>query len=58
MLYIAEGILRKPGFRDIRILYFLQESLDARELLTPINDNATVYRGSGKKDMIGVVVSE
>ncbi len=56
--YILEGVLRKPGFKDTDITYFLQESDNPQTLLTPIDENATVYRGPGKKDMIGVVVAE
>lgn len=56
--YILEGIFRKPGFKDTNVIYFLQESDSPQALLTPIDENATVYRGPGKKEMTGVVIMQ
>lgn len=58
--YPMSGILRKPDFQGVDIAYFLQEKDGARELLVPIGDKATVYRGLSQRqeDMIGVVIAE
>jgi len=58
--YPMSGILRKPNFHGVDIAYFLQEKDSPTELLVPIDDKATLYRGLSQRqeDMIGVVILE